>query len=987
MNRGFSLRILMAAGLAFALASCSGSDGKNGKSCTVGLNDAGVSVLSCQDGTSVTLPSNAPIPTYDGGATNCTISSTDGGTSVITCPDGTKVVLPTATTTTTTGSCTVVSNADGTSDVTCPSGDGGMVTVTVKSAVTGYTTMSAADMAALNLSVAVTSVTVSATGHPVVAFKATAGNGDGVAGLPPADMRFALLKLVPATAATGGDDTWVSYMAANATSTAGTETASATASATNGALTDNGDGTYSYTFAKNVADPANAGTTYDPAATHRLVMLVYESGNPFAPVNVVKDFVPATGVDVTGKTDKVATANCLNCHSSFRAPAGGTGAFHNGTRYDVQSCVACHNDQRRFTAIPGTGSTPNVDLDTAGVVDPTTHAWAGSAALMNGEAFVNLPVFIHKIHMGEELALNGGSYTGVAKPYEITYPQDVRNCVKCHTGASQAANFMAKPSRRACGACHDGTSFLATPPAGRTLHTGGAMANDATCATCHPPTAPKSIVGIGVLDAHLAVADPDPSATNFGGTNTHTNQGWIPAAGQLPAGAAKIAYQIKAVSRDVNKHPSIVFQFTKNGTPVVFNSPGASTGIDGGASIDGGVVSASAEMMDGFVNSPSVYFAYALPQDGIKAPADFNMTASGYIKTIWNGTAASTGTMTGPDASGYYTITLAAAIPDTAVMLTGGIGYSYGTTSSQPLTEVDLAAFPYGDSTVVKNCAAGQVCGGLIVAATDVSLVATGYTARRSIVDNSTCIKCHEQLGANPSFHAGQRNDASTCAFCHNPNRANGGWSVSSSTFIHGIHGGSERGVPYTWQAVCPANTTFAAGTCTVANADSYAKVTYPGILNNCEQCHKPGTYDFSASSSAAAVPNLLMTTEATGTYAAPDISISPFVTADGVTNYGTGYSTSGTVTTGTVNGVACTTDVPCPCTLAAPCDAADTTLVTSPITAACSACHNSPTYIEHMKQMGGTYYGTRLAAKSQTEQCMLCHGPGTIAAIADVHK
>jgi hypothetical protein len=39
------------------------------------------------------------------------------------------------------------------------------------------------------------------------------------------------------------------------------------------------------------------------------------------------------------------------------------------------------------------------------------------------------------------------------------------------------------------------------------------------------------------------------------------------------------------------------------------------------------------------------------------------------------------------------------------------------------------------------------------------------------------------------------------------------------------------------------------------------------------------------------------------------------------------------------------------------------------------------------MKQMGGTYYGTRLAAKSQPEQCMMCHGPGAIAAIADVHK
>ncbi len=986
MNRGFLVRSLIPAGLALGLVACSGSDGKNGQSCHV-VNDAGTSTLVCDDGTSAPL-GTAVIPKYDGGATNCTIQTLTGGVNKIVCPDGTEVVIPTSTGPTTGVSCTVVSNGDGTSSMTCPNGDGGLVTLTIKNAVSSYANMSAADKAALDLKVAVTSVTVAATGQPVVSLKATTSNGDGVAGLPPADVHFALLKLVPAVK--GGNDTWVSYMAANATSTAGTETAAAVASATSGALTDNGDGSYTYTFAKVITNAAAAGTTYDPAALHRLVILIYESGNPYAPVNVVKDFVPATGADATGQHEIVDGATCLNCHSSFRAPAGGTGAFHSGTRYDVKVCVACHNDQRRFTAIPGTGTTPNVDLDAPGVVDPTTGAWTGAATLVNGEAFVNLPVFIHKIHMGEGLKLNGGSYTGVDKPYETTYPQDIRNCVKCHSNTPMAANFSTKPSRRACASCHDDVSFAAVAaiPAGRIAHKGGPMADDSLCAACHPSSAANNGTIYGVLDSHVAIATPDPTASNFGGSQTHTNAAWMPAAGVTPAGAAKITYIIKSVSRDASKHPSIVFQFQKAvppaaATPVVFNASGG--GIDGGAG--------SAEMMDGFVNSPSVYFAYALPQDGIKAPADFNKTVSGYIKTIWNGTAATTGTMTGPDASGYYTITLTATVPDSAVMLTGGIGYSYGTTSTQPLTEVDLPAFPYGDTTKVPGCAAGQVCGGLIMAAPDVSMVATdatsgkAYTARRAIVSSSTCIACHEQLGANPSFHADQRNDAGTCAFCHNPNLADGGWSVSSSTFIHGIHGGSERGVPYTWQATCPAGTSYAAGTCTIANADSYAKLTYPGILSNCQQCHLPGTYDFSATASAAALPNLLMSTEATGTYAAPGINISPYVTADNVTSYGTGYLTTGTVTTGTVNGVACTTAAPCTCSQDTPCEASDSTLVNSPITAACSACHNSPTYIDHMRQMGGTYYGTRLAAKAQTEQCMLCHGPGTVAAIADVHK
>jgi hypothetical protein len=453
MNRGLFVRSLIPATLALCFAACSGSDGKNGKSCTVTVNDAGASILKCDDGTSAPLSSPAAIPKNDAGATNCTIQGPDGGVKKIVCPDGTEVVIPSSTGTTTTGSaCTVVSNGDGTSTMTCPGLDGGTLSTTVKNALVNFSNLGADAVAALDLKVELTSVTIPATGKPIVAFRLldNAG-GNVVAGLPPADARFALLKLVPATK--GGNDTWVSYMAANATSTASTETAAATASATSGVLVDNGDGTYVYTFAKNVSDPANAGTTYDATATHRFTMRIAQSANGlqlFAPLNVVKDFIPATGADVTGQNDKVDGASCLECHGSFRAKAGGTGAFHGGANYDVRFCVTCHNDQQRYQAIPGTGTTPNVDLDAPGVVDPTTFAWAGNAVLINGEAFPNLPVWIHKIHRGDELALTGGSYTGVAAPYDITYPQDDRNCSKCHRTASRPSRHVrhqAKPPR------------------------------------------------------------------------------------------------------------------------------------------------------------------------------------------------------------------------------------------------------------------------------------------------------------------------------------------------------------------------------------------------------------------------------------------------------------------------------------------------------------------------------------------------------------
>jgi OmcA/MtrC family decaheme c-type cytochrome len=190
--------------------------------------------------------------------------------------------------------------------------------------------------------------------------------------------------------------------------------------------------------------------------------------------------------------------------------------------------------------------------------------------------------------------------------------------------------------------------------------------------------------------------------------------------------------------------------------------------------------------------------------------------------------------------------------------------------------------------------------------------------------------------------------------------------------------------VDFTWHAACPDGTTIADGSCTTANADSYAKVTYPGILNNCQQCHVAGTYDFSAAASSAALPRLLASTVGTGTYTAA-ISNSPYVKADG-TDYGTVFSTSN-LTSGTKDGIACSTAAPCVCSTAAPCEASATTLVKSPITAACSSCHDSANEIKHMQMMGGTFYGTRALAMAESEQCMMCHGPGTVAAIADVHR
>jgi OmcA/MtrC family decaheme c-type cytochrome len=354
--------------------------------------------------------------------------------------------------------------------------------------------------------------------------------------------------------------------------------------------------------------------------------------------------------------------------------------------------------------------------------------------------------------------------------------------------------------------------------------------------------------------------------------------------------------------------------------------------------------------------------------------------------------------------------------------LTGGVGYTYSLTSAIPLTQIDLPAFPY---------TASNKQGGLIVPPPDVFKVGTGYTGRRPIVDNKNCLTCHVELGAAPTFHAGQRNNGPTCSFCHNPNQSTSGWGGNAKDFIHAIHGARKRTVDFTWHAGSP--------------TESFADVEFPGPLNNCTACHIANDYDFTSATSSGAVPNLLFSTVGKGRYDSSAttnpgswFTISPYVDGSNRTFYGFGFSTSNvtvtapdgtagtqgdtvcspsapcictvanpctvTATTGKQGQTVCTGDAPCTCTNASPCtgvivktcsnanpcQADPTTLVKSPIVAACSACHDTETAIDHFQLMGGFFYAPRsvaLAPDAPLEQCLLCHGPGRLAAIADVHR
>lgn len=489
---------------------------------------------------------------------------------------------------------------------------------------------------------------------------------------------------------------------------------------------------------------------------------------------------------------------------------------------------------------------------------------------------------------------------------------------------------------------------------------------------------------------------PSTAAGTWTGSNNNTNASYTAAAGVVPKGATIINYVVSAVGTHpgvcsvagnytsaacttaagtwtAKTVPYISFKFTQAVKDATTGVVGATSDVAFPAFGPG-----ITEMMTGFVGSPSAYFAWSIPQDGIASPVDYNQSASVYLKGAWNGSvAASTARLDAPaTGSTYYTLVLTGTtLPTTAKMLVGGIGYTYGLSTTQPLTQTNLPDYPF---VATPNAAIpGQEggTGGLSVPPPNVWLTGTGFTARRLIADSAKCNACHGALGVSPTFHAGQRNNVETCTFCHTANRTNSGWAVNAKDAFHGIHAGAKRTQKFSWEATAGAQ---------------FWNIGYPGILKNCEQCHRAGTYDFSASQyTEATVMSMLPSYQATGTTRTDAFAIktgtevvtdqsqviSPWIAAGA--DYGKGFATSN-ITSGWYNGTQCTSAAPCSCSPGAPCNAEDKTVASSPIAAACFACHDTLTAKAHMEQNGGSVYRPRSVVMANTEGCLVCHGPAS---------
>jgi OmcA/MtrC family decaheme c-type cytochrome len=266
---------------------------------------------------------------------------------------------------------------------------------------------------------------------------------------------------------------------------------------------DASTGVYTYTFGTDVTNPAYSTDTANTAGTimtngqvavldgqtvHRIALqlcYVDPGSGATVKVNPYIDFtLDANGTGVPFKNAQntlkpavqvVDRASCNECHVNF--------AWHGGNRVDPQFCVMCHN--------PG-----STDYATGNPID--------------------FRLMIHKFHMGKLLT---HAYTVQSDSANaIIYPQDQRNCVKCHTGTTssdpnvavvtaQGDNWQSKAGKNACWACHDdykdaGSNWQTAHSQFATLGiflpsvTDPDDTPDYTCQGCHNPTGAGTIPSI-----------------------------------------------------------------------------------------------------------------------------------------------------------------------------------------------------------------------------------------------------------------------------------------------------------------------------------------------------------------------------------------------------------------------------------------------------------------------------------------------------------
>ncbi len=554
------------------------------------------------------------------------------------------------------------------------------------------------------------------------------------------------------------------------------------------------------------------------------------------------------------------------------------------------NCNECHNP---LGYTPSFHGSRRVEIKHCQLCHNPNNALAPQSAAP-GAPSVPIPFvkLVHGIHTGQDLLIfedgeDHGDFT------EVHIPQDIRNCTKCHKGGLDSDNWKTQPTIEACGSCH-GTDIF--EPGGG--HLGGAQTTNAGCTLCHQ-------------------ADVDGIAPAI--ANSHATENVTPNNQLLPTGLSRFEYFIDNVAVDNTGVATVGFRITRDGAPF---------------DLDTWVAGEGTTFSD---RSPSFLLAWALPQDGIDAPAEYNNRNSPDPPSTSNGNG-------GGDAP---SVAIGSLITDNLVT-----GTAAGYTAVLSASDWTTPGFPPGATmrAVAIQSYFEQIVGGEEIGRHTPSVMAPvpGDAVRRQVVksgytnDNDPltgqpegCLECHETL----ELHGGSRvNNVQVCVFCHNPNKSSSGrtadptgilrpdtvavvgsdpllWPEATNNFkemIHGLHAATDR--PYEFVRNRTNGRYYSpAG----LGGEWPERFLFPGDLMDCTKCHIGTSY---VPSSIPA--NTLWTTERTTTGDPAETREDIIAARGSVPNL--------------------------------------TDLVNSPVASACFYCHDSGTPKSHMVLQGGQFSITR---------------------------
>ncbi len=188
------------------------------------------------------------------------------------------------------GACDGSKGADGSTGAAGPAGPPGPTGPPGSSG--GGVPVSSAD----KIDVVINGVAVPAGGGmPTVSYSLSNDLGQGLTGLPAANIRFVIAQLTPGS--NGGSSEWQSYVTRSSAGIANAQATTETATA--GTYVDNDNGSYEYTFA-NALTAYPGGPVFDPSKTHRVGIEIRTNSGGFLPENIPAnnapfDFLPTGG--------------------------------------------------------------------------------------------------------------------------------------------------------------------------------------------------------------------------------------------------------------------------------------------------------------------------------------------------------------------------------------------------------------------------------------------------------------------------------------------------------------------------------------------------------------------------------------------------------------------------------------------------------------------------------------------------------------------